>query len=217
MNDERLREIWRSAPGGGRTSTAAGCPDDETIWAARKGELPEERVHEILEHSRTCAACAESWALAAAIGAEERPVPASLPRRRAWPLLAAAAVAALALVAAPLALRRASEPPRADPFRAPGAGAMSLRSTLDESRPVPRADCRLRWTGAPARSVFSVEIATEELRVLDRVEGLEEQEYLVPETALAKVASGSTILWHVVALLPDGKRVESVMFRARIE
>jgi len=196
---ERIRAGAPAAAWAGVVALGAGS---QAPWPEGTASLPSRATWVLAIVALLAAAAAAAWLLTR--------------RRRAWPLLAAAAVLALAFVVAPLVVRRASAPPADDAFREPG-GAGGVRSAIDESVPLPRAECRLRWTGAPPGTVFTVEVATEDLRVLHRAEGLESDEYLVPELALGPIAAGDTILWHVEALLPDGRRTESAMFRARLE
>ena len=64
--DERLRRAFSGSEG--PLSAGDGCPPDEQIWAASRGELPSEQTQALLEHSQQCESCAESWRMAAAIG-----------------------------------------------------------------------------------------------------------------------------------------------------
>jgi hypothetical protein len=219
--NERLRDLW--AAGGQRS---AGCPTDEEIWAASRGELPEERRSDLLGHSIGCPACAESFRMAAALGEEAglgagaaagaaAPVEgprAGRGRARFW-LLGLAAAAVVVIASLVPVLRRTGSPP-ADEFREPGAKA--IRSELDESVPLPRDRFVLRWSGAPQGALYTVEVATEDLTVIDRAEELGEAEHRVDPERLVALASGTALLWRVDAILPDASRVSSPVFRVTL-
>lgn len=207
---ERLRNAF--AAGAGRAA-GEGCPTDEEIWAASRGELPAARRDALLAHSAGCAACAESWRMAAAIAAE-----ASLPAGKRHPakhglrlglgLLAAAAVVVVALLTVP------TRPP-ADALRAPGG--VAIESELPAGKPLARDRCVLHWSGGPPGTLYAVEVAREDLTVLLRAESVEEPEYRIPENVLASLPPGATLFWRVEAVLPDAKRIESPVFRSTLE
>lgn len=100
--DRRIRERFSTSRD--RAEVTPACPDDEEIWAASRGELPEARVAELLSHSLECDACKESWRVAKTLALEAGldepatvvPFRSGL-RRFAVPLAAAAAVV-LALI-----------------------------------------------------------------------------------------------------------------------
>ena len=110
--EDRLRRAF-SVP----TSDARpidGCPGDEEIWAASRGDGAPDRVQELLRHSLACPSCAQSWEAAAALGEEATPSTAVVPlrprRRSILYGLAAAAALLLPTIAVILMLDRAPRP-----------------------------------------------------------------------------------------------------------
>lgn len=133
--DDRLKKAFSKS--GGDAASPGGCPGDETIWAAARGELPPDRVQEVLDHSLHCASCEESFRMAAGMMAEmheagvsvERATPGEttasslreperapaeirpFPVRRSFVLaVGAIAAAILVAIALPAVLRRADAP-----------------------------------------------------------------------------------------------------------
>ncbi len=123
---EKLREAYLAA--GDVAARGAGCPGDEAIWAASRGESPPDAAREILAHAQHCPACSRSLAMAAAL-AREAGLDAGLdadvhpfPARRWRALVPAAAMAAAVLLALALVI-----------FLRPGAGpapAISLEARV---------------------------------------------------------------------------------------
>jgi len=222
--DERMREAFGSGP---RTSVASSgsCPDDSTVWAAARGELPGEQTRKLIDHSLHCARCADSWAAAAAMlgalgetsaGTGDPPARAGARRpSRTITFLGLAAAAALAFVLLPLALREDAPVGPPDEYREPPSSTR-IRSEIDESAPMPRDAFVLRWSGMPEGSRYVVEVATEDLTVIHRATELDRPEYVVPAAALIGVPSGATVLWRIEAVVPGGGRVESPVFRGTV-
>jgi hypothetical protein len=99
-------------------------------------------------------------------------------------------------------------------FRA-GRGA-AIDSRLPDDASLPRDRFVLRWSSGPPGTVYTLEVAQEDLTELWRVEELETDRYRVPPHALADLPDGTVVLWRIDALLPDTTRVSSPVFRARI-
>jgi len=204
----RLRAAFAARPG----PPAPGCPEPETLWAALHGELPAERRREVVDHLAACAPCAEDWRLAREAAG---PLPAAAPGgagswlRGAW--LAAAAALAVALGAG--VFLRLQGPAPAE-YRAGTAG--EIRSLLADDARLPRERCRLLWAAPGPGARYEVRVSAEDLSILATVRDVEATELTVPEAALAAVPPGGRILWQVEARLPDGRRVVSRTFRARL-
>lgn len=209
--DERLRraiaEPEDSAPAGD------GCPPDGEIWSASQGELPPEAVQRLLDHIVGCPACDESWRMAIALGRDAADTGAG---RRSWRRLAGLAAAAAVLAAAAwlVLVRPIPERAPAESFR--GGDGDLLRPVAAAGEGLPRDGFLLRWTGAPEGSIYSVEVSSEELEVLYRARDLERPEVLVPAARLEGLASGDPVFWRVEAVLPDGARIASPIFRVPI-
>ena len=204
-DDRALRDRWRerSYPG----APSPGCPDPETLRRAVALELPVDERRSLVRHVGGCALCAETWRLAVALGDAPRRIAPAVPRRIGSGTRLALAAACLATVALLgwYAVRR--EGGREETMR---AGEPSVRSVLREGQALPREDFRLRWTPGPEGTIYDVEVATADLRLLSRAMALTSPEYRVPADALEGVPAGTTIAWRVEATLPDGRVVASV-------
>lgn len=214
--DARLRRAFRAASEH-EQPPGSGCPDAERIWSARAGELPAGERREVVDHVSRCAHCAEAWRLAdevqrdlVELGSDRRSAPRPLALRLGrWPLLAGAAVVLVAFGTVPW-LRR---PPTPSGYRDGRPG--EIRS-LGVDQPLPRERCVLRWSGAPSGSRYDVVVTTEALDLVAEARDLTSPEYLVPSSELEAVAGAGRILWRVEATLPDGSRLASPTFSARI-
>jgi len=82
---------------------------------------------------------------------------------------------------------------------------------------VRRDPCRLEWSAGPDGTLYTLEVATDELDVVHRVEGLEQASALVPAEALAEIADGEKVLWRVEAFLPNGETLASSTFVVTLE
>jgi hypothetical protein len=220
--DQRLLEILSKVPLEGVATP--DCPSPETIWDAASGTLSPERVESLGEHAAGCCACAVIWreAIVLTRAVASSPV-VTLPSRGSpsgrmtihWPVITALAATILLGVVA-ICLSRVDAP-------LTGAGAVhrepearSIRSLLAESMPLARDDFRLRWTEGAAGARYRVQVTTADLDLLSEGRDLERAEFLVPVAALEGVAAGDTLLWQVEAVAPDGSRVTSPTFLARI-
>jgi len=216
-DNERLRHAFAGTAE--PTDPQRSCSGDEEIWLAARGELSPERAQEVLDHSLECAACAESWRVAGELGSQapDPPMIAGQAARSSTPWVWFALPVAAALVTAFVWLgtsdRRGGT--SIGEFREPGSGTIDSR--LDETVPLPRGDCVLRWTEGPDGTLYSVAVSTENLTVIARAEELNETSFTVPPAALETLPSGTTILWRVEALLPDATGITSQVFRAKLE
>jgi hypothetical protein len=133
--DEKLKKAFSGPEGTG--GTGGGCPGDETIWAAARGELPPDRVQEILAHSLDCPDCEESFRMAAGIMVESRDAAVRhFPMRRRFVLaVGAIAAAILVMIALPALLRRGAAPPSPAPLDATVA-TMMWRVGVDGDEPL---------------------------------------------------------------------------------
>jgi hypothetical protein len=194
------------------------CPAPEVIWAAVRGELPPQELREVLEHTASCAACAEDWRLAAeldrqsASSADVATFPSNVIRGRFGQWRAFAGVAALAaclLIA--VGLNRTGQVGPKDPTyrEAPAAPGTVVRSLLPEGQVLPRQGAVLRWTPVTGAASYDVRVSTEDLRVVQTAQDQTATEYRIPESALAGLPPGAKLLWQVEAVFPDGTRQSS--------
>lgn len=206
-DSDRLKALFAAPlPDGSETPD---CPPPDRLWQARAGILPAAARRDIVDHLSACAACAEAWRVAGDLGAEPSPADDVRPGRY-WPQ--ALAVAAVVLFAVGLFLIKA---PVGDTPRS--GGEFSIRALTSEDRPLPRAACLLAWSAGPEGTVYEVSVATADLKAVAQGRGLKEARFQVPEPALRDLPAGQSLVWKVEAQLPDGGRVASPAFFARLE
>lgn len=213
----RLRAAFAIPDPAGIAPDPETCPAPETIWAAVRGELPPRELREVVEHTAVCAACAEDWRLAVEIEKQEAPQTATLPvgrvitgrfgQWRSW--TAAAALAAGLLIAVGL-YRTGNFGPQEPTFRE--AEGTAVQSLIAEGQALPYQNAVLRWSPLPGAASYDVRISTEDLRVVDTVQGQTGTEYHIPDSALAGLPAGTKLLWQVDAVFPDGTRQSSQTF-----
>jgi hypothetical protein len=213
---ERLRARFTSPPHD--VEATGDCPDPDRFWRAARAELPWSETEALVDHVASCPACTVAWRMAreqaradvaqAMLESRERSVPR-------WTWVRYAAAAAVVVAAAGLAFQRWSRPtPEAPALRATGSSA--IRSLIPDGSELPRAAFRLRWTPGPAGTRYSIQVTDEKLSAIAEAFALELPEFRVPETALADLAPGARVLWQVKAVFPEGTRVTSDTFLARV-
>jgi hypothetical protein len=210
----RLRSAWAARPPAG---VRPDCPDPGDLWDTAQGRAAPAEARAIVEHLALCAACSEDWRVAAATTAGapvEAPSAAAATRsiRRSWAVAVAAAAVLVALLGPALVGRFGGEDPVR--FREPETAA--VRSLVGEA-PLPRDRAVLRWSPGPAGARYDLEVATEDLRVVDRARGLDQPTHQIPASALAALASGQRLLWQVEVVAPDGRRTASATFVNGVE
>lgn len=222
---DRETGSWREAfTRACRAGEGPHCPDVERFWAAATGEAGRRETRAMLDHAARCEACAEAWALAlsmardAGVQAPALSARAPGPVWRAWyvwaPSLAAAALLALGLWIdyRHLLDRRGPSPA----WRGPTPAA-DIRSLVPEDRPLPRDAFVLRWSTGAAGTRYRVRVLSPDLALVSQADGLEAAAYQVPASSLARLPSGTRLLWQVEALERDGKRLTSQTFFVRLE
>ena len=99
--------------------------------------------------------------------------------------------------------------------------AKYIAPLIPDEATLPRDAFVLRWAltpeGAPDGTRYSVEATSERLDPLVEAHGLDQGEFRVPAPSLEGLDSGATVFWQVVALLPDGERIASPTFVARVD
>ncbi len=203
------------------------CLEPDRIWAAAHGDLATEERREIIDHTASCADCAEAWRLAREVGREvaggtdqatTEPSPATGGRvlamghrfrRFAAPLAGLAAAAVLLLV---VGLPR--EGPAPPELRA--GETATIRSLLPAGEPLARDRCLLRWSEVAGARYF-VLVSDAQLAVVARAQDLTQPRFQVPPESLAGLGAGVEIYWRVEAVLPDGSSSSSRTFVFRLE
>lgn len=223
--DDRFLDGLRrafTAPGDA-AAEGADCPPPENLWDAFHGALPAASRDAVLAHLIDCPACAEQWSLLAqahpgGVEFQGRETIRAGPRRGSrarWvvPLAAAAGLAGLALLWSTGDGWR--EPP-VPVYRTAGE-AVAIRSLLTEDQVLRRDRPVLRWSSAGPGARYAVDLGAPDLVPLGLARGLSGTEWTIPPEVLAKIPSGGRIVWRVEARLPDGRRLASPGFRARVE
>jgi hypothetical protein len=231
---ERLRAAFRA----GESGEEAGEPvDADRVWRAVSGESTPEERREVVARVAADPAWASAWRLAhelnrsasdATARAEREPARDSRARHDAerprasrhrfhfaWsrPVWGALATAALVLVVVGVSLRQGPD----DLPRMRGGETVAIASGVPEDAPLPREHCVLRWSGGPEGTRYSLQLSSDDLSVVHREESLARNEYPVPAEVLAKLPSGTKLLWQVEARLPDGQVRRSATFMNRIQ
>jgi len=224
-SSEQMRSAWLALTDS--TSAAQDCPDPERIWEALRGGLTPEQVRDIVRHTASCPACAEAWRLAHDMGAmqarqtstDSRQAQAD-PQRQAFfwrlrPLAMAAGLAGLLFLAGAAVLLWPKQPAQDPIFRTTGQD--SIRALISEKKPLPRSDCRLKWTPGPDGSRYTVRVTTEDFVQVDFAEGLEQAEYRVPPGSLAGLEPGTRLMWQVQIFFAEGGQEFSKTFFLQID
>jgi hypothetical protein len=209
---EKLRAAFRSL--GGDARPGADCPEAARLWEAASGALPAAARREIVDHTAGCAVCAEAWRLAVEVRSDAAAAMAPAPRfwsTRGLPAFAMAAVLVLAAAAGVILLRAPDDAPS---YR--DAAGASVSALVPPDQPLARDDFRLRWSSAAEGSRYEVRVTTESLETVATARDLGEPAFLVPESALGSLPSGSRLLWQVRVTLPDGQRSDSQTFVATL-
>lgn len=211
---ERLRTAFSAvdAP----TSQDRG-DDHDRIWRAVRGELEPNEVAELADRAGRSPETAQAWRLALEMSRRlDRSTPdLVIPIKRRRPLRRITGLAAAAIVVVGLAavLYRAVTPAPAPVYRT--VGETEIVSLLAPGAALPRDDFVLRWA-AMEDATYEIVVTDASLAIVDQAAYLENAEYRIPETALALLAAGAEVWWTVEATTPEGRRVVSPTFVARV-
>ena len=208
---ERLRRALEDASPGERTGPPV---EPEQIWQAATAELPPVEVERLTDRILVDPELLQEWRIARELRAELAPGAAQPRRRRSAPILALAA--ALVLAAAVGVLWRASGPV-GPPVSVVRGSEQQLASQVPEGAALPRGGFLLRWAPAPPGSSYTLWVADGRLDPVYEADDLQTSEHRVPARALASLDSGETVLWRVVARLPDGRDRASATYLQTIE
>jgi hypothetical protein len=211
----RLRAAF-TAPAG-PAPAPEDCPAPDSIWSAVRGELPPQEMRQVVEHTASCAACAEDWRLAAEVNRQEaeqatvqtpgKVITGRFGQWRAWGT--AVAVAAALLIAVGL-FRSGQMGPQEPTYR--DVQHTGISSLLKEGETLPRQDAVLRWSPVPGAVSYDVQVSTEDLQTIASAQGQTGTAFRIPVNNLANLRSGTRLLWQVEAVRADGTREPSATF-----
>ena len=189
------------------------CPAPDTIWAAVRGELPPAELRAVLDHTASCAACAEDWRLAVELDRQSAEQAGTVPGRviqgrfGRWRSMAGAAALAAGLLIG-VGIYRGGDVGQPG-YRGTGTEVHSL---LPEGQALPRQAPVLRWTPLAGATAYDVSVSTEDLSEIASAKDQTAAEYRLPASALAGLPAGAKLLWRVDAVFPDGHREPSPTF-----
>ncbi|MEM6990196.1 MAG: hypothetical protein AAF721_06860 [Myxococcota bacterium] len=75
----------------------------------------------------------------------------------------------------------------------------------------------LEWSGGPPDATYDVFVTTAELQPVFQARELTERTLQVPATKLEAYPAGSKLLWRVVAVTREGRRVHSTAFEVEVK
>ena len=211
---ERLTAALGRRPAGGDLPEA----DPGTVWDAVTGRLAPDEVAELARRALADPALMEEWRLALEISREAglrgaKPERPSIVRRFGFRRVLLAAAAVLALVVAAPVLHHWLAPATAR-YRGLPESVIERAGTPGT---LPRDGFVLRWRCTVPGSRFDIVVSDGRLHLLAEARGLTSPRYAVPSGALAKLPTGSRVLWQVWALTPDGRRLPGPTFVERLE
>jgi hypothetical protein len=195
------------------------CPSDGDLSRAAEGSLPRRQRAAVADHLATCARCLRAYRAARSLRSwaeEATGQSAGATRTREWWPYAWAAAAALvaAAVVLPLALRA---PPAEVPAEVRGEVDDSVKALIADGASLARDRFVLRWTTSHPGARYRLTLARPDLAPLHEAAGLTSASYRVPASVLASAPAGTPLVWTVEAFLPDGRRLQSRVFRVRLE
>lgn len=197
-------ELWRDALAATAETAIPreDCPEPERIWDAVYGKLAPDDLRETLDHTTTCAVCAEAWQLAGELTREE--ADSTIPANDEgtfwgnWTRIAALVVllagAAFVFRDPPSTVERSGDP-------------VEITALTPSTEAQPRDSLILRWTPLPAddgpRVTYDVDLVWETAQaptLLFREEGLTRTVLPVPFDRLGSLPEGElTLFWKVIA------------------
>jgi hypothetical protein len=190
------------------------CPASDHLVSSARGELASAVDEEVVLHIAACTACAAAWRIAREVkGADARDAAHRDLASPHWTRWAAAAVFLVAIGGGIFYF--APERDIAPVYRE--QGEETIDSLVSETEPLAREEFLLRWIAVDKGALYDVVVTDERMRTLARAIGLTESRYRVPADELDGVESGARLYWQVVAYLPDGSRIESPTFIARLQ
>lgn len=197
-SDSELRAAYH------RGATAGdGCPSADELAALAAGSIDGAARERLLAHVARCADCADDLRLVL----PARPAPV---RRAGWRPLAVAAVLA---VGVPLVAWWAARDEAPGTVYRTGVEREAPRAALADGAALPRAAFVLRWQPVAGAAAYDVVVADAALAPLHEARGVRGTEVTVPAGVLPEQGF---VLWRVEAVMPDGSRHASPLYRATL-
>ena len=219
LSDDELREAFRGwvAHDGGE-----GGPDPERVWDAVAGVADAPERQKVIAEMTKQPASLRWWLLADEVMPSEDRLGPKVERSeattgwRSWlssfrsrmVVLGGAAAATVALMV--VVVTPDPDPGLVATHRQVGEPVFG--SAIDNGARLSRRAPVLRWTCAIAADRFDVVVQTAGLDMVAAAQDLSRPEYRIPEGALSKVPTGTSLLWQVTAYGPDGAEMTSKAF-----
>lgn len=143
----------------------------------------------------------------------------SAQRTRRTRVLVTAIVAAAAAAVVFLAVSNASRPPPLEDVEdgAIRAGVDKRIRPADGIKALPRNAFKLQWRGGPPDATYDLFVTTAALAPVYQALELPGAKHRISPDALAEVLPGTTLLWRVVAVNEQGRRLHSTAFEVTVE
>ncbi len=216
-----LRQLFRDDPSLGRAADSdahglvAGSLEEDDALALAASALDDPDLALELR----VAAAMESARAEAASSAPAPVLDLGAQRARRTRMVVTALVAAAAAAVVFLAVFTASRPPPLEEVDdgAIRAGVDKRIVPTDGMKTLPRDAFELRWQGGPTDATYDLFITTSALAPVYQALELPEGAHRVSPDALAKLPAGTTLLWRVVAVTEQGRRLHSTAFEVTVE
>ncbi len=214
---EDLIALFRDAP-----ATGIDQPEPR-IDALLEGTLSEDDARALAEQAIDDPDLALAIRVAAAMDEARRDaadtelanVVSMNPRQRTTRAVAIVAVA-IAAAATVFLTMRPRPPAELDPDTVRTGVDKRIRPADGVER-LPKRAFTLRWVGGPASATYDLFVTTTDLRVVYQALEQPRAEHTVPARALEGLASGTPLLWRVVAVTADGRKIHSTAFEVVVE
>ncbi len=214
---ERLRGLFRddvsnvvAEPGSDVEALLGGelRPDEARALAARTIDDPALALEVRVAASMREALAEEGEQAPTVVPLRPRSNPSS---RLVWAAVAAIAAGLLVFF---LVKPKTVEPTDDTTVRAGDAGKIQA---VAGTKTLPIDAFELRWSGGPTTATYDLFITTPELEPVYQALDLEQPQHRVPQRALSEQTSGDRLLWRVVAISPEGRKVHSGAFEVEVQ
>lgn len=218
---EDLRQLFRDDP-------AVGGTTDSDVDGLLAGSLSEDDAIAIASAAIDAPDLALEVRVAAAMETARREAESSAPapivdlgaqRKRRTRVLVTALVSAAAAAVVFLAVSTASGPPRLEEIEdgAIRTGVDKRIRPADGMSALPRDAFDLKWRGGPPGATYDLFVTTAALAPVYQALELPGAGHRISPKVLAEVRAGTTLLWRVVAVTEQGRRLHSTAFEVTVE